>query len=198
MTTPVPVVEGDAYGALAPNAPAPLAALAPDIVYHVASLSKCLSPALRVAYVAVPEGRTLRVANAIRASASIVSPLTSATASRWIETGLADMVRDEIIRETAVRLQAFNVTLPSDTETSQGCFHVWLTVPETWTRGELVSRLRSIGIGVVASDAFAVTGAPEAIRIGLGAPASVEELKRSLSVLADLISQQPAISTIVV
>lgn len=194
----VPVIEDDAYGALATNAPAPLAALAPDIVYHVASLSKCLSPALRVAYVAVPDGRTLRVANAIRASASIVSPLTSATASRWIETGLADTVRDEIIRETAERLEVFNATLPIDAETSPGCFHVWLSVPEPWTRGELVSRLRSIGVGVVASDAFAVTGAPEVIRIGLGVPATAEELKRSLSVLADLLSQQPAVSTIVV
>ncbi|WP_112502545.1 PLP-dependent aminotransferase family protein [Rhizobium sp.] len=194
----VPVIEDDAYGALVPKAPAPLGALAPDIVYHVASLSKCLSPALRIAYVAVPDGRTLRVANAIRASASIVSPLTSATASRWIETGLADRVRDEIMRETAARLQVFNATLPSNADTSPGCFHVWLRVSEPWTRGELVSRLRSIGVGVVASDAFAVTEAPEAIRIGLGAPATVEELKRSLSVLSDLLSQQPAVSTIVV
>jgi DNA-binding transcriptional MocR family regulator len=108
QTYDVPVIEDDAYGSLASDAPAPLAALAPDIVYHVASLSKCLSPALRVAYVAVPEGRALRVANAIRGSASIVSPLTSAIASRWIETGLADDVRDEIIQESANRLKAFH------------------------------------------------------------------------------------------
>lgn len=194
----VPVIEDDAYGALAPNAPAPLAALGPDIVYHVASLSKCLSPALRVAYVAAPEGRSLRVANAIRASASIVSPLTSATASRWIETGLADAVRDEIIRETAVRLKEFHRTLPGCAETSSEGFHVWLRVQEPWTRGELVSRLRSIGIGVVASDSFALAAAPEAIRIGLGAPASVEKLRRSLEILAELMSQQPAISATVV
>jgi DNA-binding transcriptional MocR family regulator len=194
----VPVIEDDAYGALAPNAPAPLAALAPDIVYHVASLSKCLSPALRVAYVAAPEGRSLRVANAIRASASIVSPLTSATASRWIETGLADAVRDEIMRETVTRLEEFHRTLPGCAETSSEGFHVWLSVQEPWTRGELVSRLRSIGIGVVASDSFALAAAPEAIRIGLGAPASVEELRRSLEILAELMSQQPAISATVV
>jgi DNA-binding transcriptional MocR family regulator len=194
----VPVIEDDAYGALAPDAPTPLAALAPDMVYHVASLSKCLSPALRVSYTAVPEGRSLRVANAIRASASIVSPLTSAIASRWIETGLADAVREEIIRESAMRLEVLNATLPKDAETSSGAFHVWLHVPEPWTRGELVSRLRSVGVGVVASDAFAVASPPEAIRIGLGAPETVEEVKRSLVVLSDLLSQQPAMSTMVV
>lgn len=194
----VPVIEDDAYSALAPDAPPPLAALAPDIVYHVASLSKCVSPALRVAYVAVPEGRSSRVANAIRASASIVSPLTSAVASRWIESGMADAVRDEIMRESAARLQVVNAALPSYAETSSGGFHAWLHVPEPWTRGELVSRLRSVGVGVVASDAFAISSPPEAIRIGLGAPESLEEVQRSTAVLADLLSQQPAISTMVV
>lgn len=88
--------------------------------------------------------------------------------------------------------------LPNDVETSPGGFPAWLSVQEPWTRGELVSRLRSIGVGVVASDAFAVSLPPEAIRIGLGAPGTIDELKRSLAVLADLLSQQPAISTMVV
>ena len=194
----VPIIEDDAYGFLAPDAPTPLAVLAPDSVYHLASLSKCLSPALRVAYIAVPEGRAHRVTNAIRASASLVSPLTSATASRWIETGLADTARKEIMRETAARLRVLPETLSTFAETSPQGFHVWLNVPEPWNRGELVSRLRSVGIGVVASDAFAVVDAPEAIRLGLGAPATIEELRRSMTVLADLLSQQPAISMTVV
>jgi DNA-binding transcriptional MocR family regulator len=108
------------------------------------------------------------------------------------------MVRDEIIRESAERLQVLNATLHKYAETSSGGFHVWMHVPEPWTRGELVSRLRSVGVAVVASDAFAVSSPPEAIRIGLGAPESLEEVKRSMAVLADLLSQQPAISTMVV
>ncbi|PYE31728.1 GntR family transcriptional regulator [Rhizobium sp. PP-WC-1G-195] len=194
----IPVIEDDAYGALVPDAPTPLAAIAPETVFHVASLSKCLSPALRVAYVAVPEGRSLRVANAIRASASLVSPLTSAIASRWIETGMADEVRDEIMRESATRLQVLRATLPHNADASTGGFHAWLPVQKPWTRGELVSRLRSVGVGVVASDAFAISSAPEAVRIGLGAAGSVEELKRSLAILGDLLSQAPATSTMVV
>lgn len=194
----VPIIEDDAYSGLVSAPPPPLAALLPEAVYHVASLSKCLSPALRVAYVAVPEGRTHRVANAIRASASIVSPLTSALASRWIETGVADAVRGEIVKETGKRLDAVKAILPFDVETSPGGFHVWLKVPEPWTRGELVSRLRSIGIGIVTSDAFAIASAPEAIRLALGAPVDLEELTRALRVLADLLAQQPAISTMVV
>ncbi|EPE94283.1 PLP-dependent aminotransferase family protein [Rhizobium grahamii] len=192
----VPIIEDDAYSALVSAPPPPLAALLPEAAYHVASLSKCLSPALRVAYVALPEGRTHRLANAIRASASIVSPLSSALASQWIETGVADFVRGEIVKETARRLDALKAILPFDVESSPGGFHVWLKVPEPWTRGELVSSLRSIG--VVTSDAFAIDSAPEAIRLALGAPVNLEELTRALRILADLLAQQPAISTMVV
>ncbi len=75
---------------------------------------------------------------------------------------------------------------------------MWLNVPKPWTRGELVSELRSIGVGIVASDAFAIDAAPEAIRLALGAPATSEDLDRALWILSDLLSKQPAFSTMVV
>lgn len=194
----VPIIEDDAYGALVSGAPAPLAVLAPEIVYHVASLSKCLSPALRVAYVAVPNGRSPRVASAIRASASLVSPLTSATASRWIESGVADAVCRAIIQETAARVQTMKAMLPYEVEVSPGGFHVWLAVPKPWSRAELVSALRSVGVGIVSSDAFALSRPPEAVRLGLGAPATMKELTHSLSLLVDLLAQEPALSTTII
>ena len=53
----VAIIEDDAYGALPRDPVAPLAALAPDCVYHIAGLSKCLSPALRIAYLVLPDAR---------------------------------------------------------------------------------------------------------------------------------------------
>lgn len=53
----VAIIEDDAYGALPASPLPPLAALAPDLVYHVAGLAKCLSPALRIAYLVVPDPR---------------------------------------------------------------------------------------------------------------------------------------------
>ena len=44
----VAIIEDDAYGALPKHPLAPLAALGPDVVYHVAGLAKCLAPALRI------------------------------------------------------------------------------------------------------------------------------------------------------
>ncbi len=58
----VTILEDDAYGRL-PAAPLPpLAALAPDITWHVASLAKCLAPGLRIAYLAAPSPRAAALA----------------------------------------------------------------------------------------------------------------------------------------
>ncbi|NUB15237.1 aminotransferase class I/II-fold pyridoxal phosphate-dependent enzyme [Azospirillum brasilense] len=56
----VPVIEDGIYGPLPETAPPPLAAFAPELTYHVAGLAKCVSPALRIAYVAAPDARQAR------------------------------------------------------------------------------------------------------------------------------------------
>jgi len=76
--------------------------------------------------------------------------------------------------------------------------NIWFDLAPPWTRGEFAARLRTVGVGVVPSDAFALAPPPEAVRLGLGAPASHQELERSLRIVADLTSQSPALSTLVV
>ncbi len=194
------IIEDDAYGKLSGDAPPPLAALAPDIVYHVAGLSKCLSPALRVAYVAVPDVRAAaHLAGAIRATTAMASPLSAAIATNWIESGLADDALAAIRVETEAR-RAAAVELLGDhgLVTAPHAFHAWLPLARDWTRGELAARLRAAGIGVVTSDAFAVGQPPEAVRIGLGAAPTRERLKGSLELIADLIGQPAAMSSMVV
>ena len=191
----VAIIEDDAYGALPDDPVAPLATLAPDIVHYIAGLAKCLAPALRVAYLAVPEGRSVaQLAGAIRATAGMASPLTVAIATRWIEDGTARSVLAAIRAETRHRQAIAARILPADlVQADPAGFHLWLRLPPHWTRGDFAARLRSAGIGVVVSDAFCVGGtAPEAVRLGLGAAPDREQLAASLRVVADLLSQQPA------
>ncbi|MCY1508296.1 enduracididine biosynthesis enzyme MppQ [compost metagenome] len=194
------IIEDDAYGALPVAPPPALAALAPDLVYYIGGLAKCLSPALRIAYLVVPDSRSsVRIEGVIRATAGLASPLTAAIATRWIEDGTADAVLGAIRTETAARQKIAENVLPKDTAVSDPhAFHVWLRLPRPWTRGEFSGRLQAAGIAVVPSDAFAVGPAPEAVRLGLGAAATQEELRRSLLTIADLLGQSPAASSLVV
>ena len=196
----IPIIEDDAYGAL-PVDPVPaLAMLAPELVYHVAGLAKCIAPALRIAYLVVPDSRAAaRLAGAVRATSSMASPLTSAIATRWIEDGTADAVLAAIREEAKGRQAIAAAILPANlAQTDPQGFHVWLRLPPAWTRGEFASRLRTAGIGVVASDAFALASPPEAVRLGLGAAANHDELKRSLQTVADLLDQSPPMSSMVI
>lgn len=196
----VPIIEDDAYGAL-PKVPVPpLASLAPELVYHIAGLAKCLAPALRIAYLAVPDIRAaVRITNTLRATAGMASPLTAAIATNWIETGIANDVVAAIRTETASRLAIANTILPMQrVKSDPDAFHIWLRLPDVWTRGEFVARMRSAGIGVVGSDAFALATPPEAVRFGLGAPSTLEDLTSSLHIAADLLDETPAHSSVVI
>jgi len=194
----VPIIEDDAYGMLPRQPIAPLAVLAPEQTYYIASLAKCLSPALRIAYLAVPNARAAaRLAGNVRASTSIASPLTAAIATRWIETGTADAVLKAMRQETGERQRLLSAYLPTAISHPEA-FHAWLPLNGGWDRHGFTAKLRSVGIGVVAGDAFAVSDSPEAVRLGLGSVASREDLEASLKVIADTLDQSPTFAGMVV
>lgn len=196
----VAILEDDAYGALPATPVPPLAALAPDLVYHVAGLAKCLSPALRIAYLVVPESAmAVRLEGAIRATAGMASPLSAAIATRWIEDGTAQAALTAIRGEAGIRQRMVGESLArADVLTDREGFHLWLSLPAHWNRGEFSARLRAAGISVVASDAFALSEPPEAVRLGLGAPETRADLQRSLDTISDLLAQPSAALNLVV
>ncbi|PST22047.1 PLP-dependent aminotransferase family protein [Mesorhizobium plurifarium] len=196
----VAIIEDDAYGALPANPAPPLAALAPDLVYHVAGLAKCLSPALRIAYLVAPDrSAAVRLEGAIRATAGMTSPLSAAIATRWLEDGTAQAVLAAIRAEAGARQQiAIERLAGADLLTDREGFHLWLKLPSGWNRGEFTAQLRTAGIGVVASDAFSISDPPEAVRLGLGAAPTRDQLRHSLDVIAGLLLQSPAAQNLVV
>ena len=196
----VAIIEDDAYGALPLDAPAPIASQASDITWHIATLSKCASPGLRVAYVAVPgTNEAVRLAAELRAINMMASPLTAALASHWIAEGELDAVVAAIRQENALRQAVARETLQGLDVRGHPCgHHLWLRLPAFWHRGEFGAHARQLGVSVIPSDAFAVGPAPEAIRVSLGAAPDAETLRYGLSLLATLLAHPPgAISTVV-
>ena len=196
----VSILEDDAYAPLLTEPLPPLAALAPELTYYVGGLAKSLAPALRIAYLATPDARTAaRIMGGIRATATMASPLTAALATTWIENGTADSVLHSIRAETHERQAIAASILPPDmVQTHPDAFHAWLSLSEPWTRQEFASRMRSTGIATVTSDAFALARPPEAVRLALGAAASRSTLGEGLRIIADLLQQSPAMSSVIV
>src|SRR6266481_1845469 len=71
-------------------------------------------------------------------------------------------------------------------------FHLWVSLPEPWTRSAFVGHMRSTGIGVVASDAFATQGVPpEAARVCLGGPPDRAAVRSALEFMAHALEASP-------
>ncbi|SOE80620.1 transcriptional regulator, GntR family [Caballeronia arationis] len=194
----LPIIEDDNYWPLV-NSPddsvdalrelPSLASLAPELVYYISGLAKCVSPALRIAYLAVPDQTSAdRASVVIRATASMAAPLSAAVATYWIESGLAEEMLRAIRTESEARQAIARRHLGADLENrhSHG-FHLWLPLPMPWTRSAFITQLKLSGISVAGTDAFSVSEAPDGVRLCLGAPRTRNDLENCLHRIADIL-----------
>ncbi|MBX5042804.1 PLP-dependent aminotransferase family protein [Rhizobium lentis] len=190
----LPIVEDDAYGFIPAEGPAPLAATAPDLTWHIGGLAKCIGAGLRLAYVVAPDNKAgWPFVSAMRANNVMASPLNMALATRWIEDGTADAILRFVRAEAAARQQMVAAILPAGSYRADPIsFNIWLPLINGWTRSTFGSHMRSSGIGVVASDAFTVEGAPaEAVRVCLGGPIARGKLEDELEFMAHALEGPP-------
>lgn len=194
----VAIIEDDAYAQICPAPPPSFAELAPEITYYVAGLAKCLGAGLRLAFLVAPSARSaLPLGGALRAATVMASPISTALATRWIMDGTAQAIVQFVREESSARQRLAAALLPPETYTADPHgFHVWITLPEGWTRAAFASQGRSAGLGVVGSDPFCVAGPPpEAVRLCLGGPSTRQQITHGLHVLAHALEGSPALAS---
>jgi DNA-binding transcriptional MocR family regulator len=180
------VIEDDVYGTLCTTSAIPIAALAPERSWYVASVSKTISPALRVAYVRAPDiGGALRLAADVHETAIMAPPLNAAMVRTWLDDGrydrLVQAMRNEAMRRQAIAADILE-GLPYQAH-SQG-YHLWLPLPAGLDGAELADAMRPSGLSVVAGDRFRVApGADQAVRISLGGLIETPRLIRALHLI---------------
>ncbi|WP_174556774.1 PLP-dependent aminotransferase family protein [Pandoraea vervacti] len=186
-------IEDDPYWRLSPDAPPPLARLAPHRVHYISTLSKCLTPGLRTAYVRLANGRARDpFLSTLHSFALMAPPLMAGLATQWIHDGTADRIMNGV-KEAAAQRQAIAADILGDGLTSpvQG-IHLWHALPAPWTARELTIAARAEGLAVTPADAFCLTSdAPNAIRISLGGVRDPERLASALRRLRSLLREAP-------
>ncbi|MGA0599517.1 PLP-dependent aminotransferase family protein [Caulobacter sp. KR2-114] len=182
------LIEDDPYSRLF-DTPAPaLASVAPERSFHIATLSKVLSPGLRTAFVVPPPGEpAARLAEALRATTLMPSPLVTTLVSGWIRDGTAEALLQGVRREARARRALAAKWLPQARGAAEA-IHVWLDLPEHGSPAEIRLMGQARGLSLVSADAFAVEGAkvPAGARISLGGPARRAGLTEALKALAEL------------
>jgi len=189
----VRIVEDDPYWLLAEAPPPPIAAFAPEQVVYISTLSKCLTPGLRVAFVLVrdPVERE-RFLAALRSFALMAAPLTAALATQWIRDGSAGKLLEGVRSEARLRHRMARDVLAGRYSGAGDGLHVWLALPAYWSSSQLARAAGSEGIAVTPAEAFA-TGdeSVNAIRISLGSIKDRERLRSSLQRLSHLLARRP-------
>ncbi|GLS20655.1 putative HTH-type transcriptional regulator [Labrys miyagiensis] len=189
----VALIEDDAYGALPEAAPAPIAAIAPERTWHIATLSKCATPALRLAYVMAPSlAGALQVTAQTRVTNLMAPPLMAGLASIWIKDGTMARLTASIRRENRARQAIAAEALRGFSfRADPNAHHLWLSLPRAWAEADFSADARKAGLAIVGSEAFAVAAPPPALRISLGAAPSQEALRQGLNTLAAILSVPP-------
>ena len=188
------ILEDDVYGLLPSDRPPPIATMAPDITIYITGLSKSIAPGLRIGYLCAPERFADDIGTAIRGDCRMATPLMAEIATRWIESGTAEHMKnwqcEEVIRRQAVVAE---VLAGTDYETAPNSYHLWMTLPEPWRAEEFVSQLRARKVVALAGEAFVIGRGhpPHAVRICIGPSPTLDHLREGLSIIAETLKPPP-------
>ncbi len=191
----VRIIEDDPYWLLADAPPPPIATFAPGQVYYLSTLSKCLTPGLRIAFVLLRDAHEReRFLIALRSFALMAAPLTAALATQWILDGSAAALMDGVRKEARLRHRMARDILAGRYSGAGDGLHVWLELPGYWSSAQLAHATRSEGIAVMPAEAFATSSGlvtADAIRISLGSIQERGRLLAGLRRLSQLLARQP-------
>ncbi|MFO1068848.1 MAG: PLP-dependent aminotransferase family protein [Geminicoccaceae bacterium] len=189
------VVEDDVYAQLVEPRPAPFAALLPELTLHLASLSKCVLPGLRLGFCAGPPALAAAVGRAMHALRISESPLLAELFCRWLDTGLiARAIAAQRAEATRRQALARQVLAGLDLAAPSTGLHAWLRLPAGWRAGEAERACEAAGAFVASAELFwfGKGAAPAALRLALGRPESLELLGRGLATVAGVLGGRPA------
>ena len=189
------IVEDNPYGLLdfKGEVRQPLAALAPDHVVYIGTLSKILSPGLRVGWVSASGPIRDKLILLKEAADLSQSNLTQHIAERWFATQpWTEQVETfrEVYRERCeAMLEALSSEFPEGCQWSvpAGGFFVWLRLPPGLNSGELLAKALNARVAYVPGRAFyADDSGADAMRLSFCYPTAAQ-IREGVGRLAEVV-----------
>ena len=184
------IIEDGVYASAVPASP-PLAALAPEIVFHVNGLSKSLGPGLQIGMLALPPGLNDAAEDALRDLPMAPSPLSCAVVEEWLATDVISSIQRDLYHEARRRSNlAISLLGASELVSHPGAYNAWLPM-ERDAANRFTSVAAAMRIKLTPPESMMVNPEDRAsgIRLCLGGP-SFEDLTEALTLLAGLLKQR--------
>lgn len=187
------VIEDDCYSLSDSDWPS-LRALAPERVWHVGSLSKTVSAALRFGYIVCPSGmgETGRI-TAQHSFFALPKPV-SEICLHLFQSGAAAAIRARVADELAQKVtHVVNALGRFDLTWQTGLRFAFLRLPQGWRGSTFVREAEAAGVLVRSADEYALSHgrAPNAVRLAFAGNVTAEAFEQGIATLAGLLARPP-------
>ena len=189
------ILEDDVYAPLMEERAPAFATLEPELTVHIAGLSKCVSPGLRIGFALMPRALAADVVAAFRVDCWNTCPLTALIATMLLESGAAETIIETQKQELFERQALTSALLAGyDLRNQPEAPHSWLILPDVWREGDFAQACAERGVIVMRADPFAIgrDEPPSAIRINISAARTRDDLQTALGVILELLGRAPA------
>ncbi|MFT4089386.1 MAG: PLP-dependent aminotransferase family protein [Asticcacaulis sp.] len=180
------IIEDDIYGLYASKPSATFKALAPERVYYITSLSKCLTPLVRSGVLVPPPERKAGLTQRIRAEVWGAAPVAIETGCALIRNGAAETARLRLRQEARARMQlCADILGLKGLPMPEGAPHIWLPMPALEAE-RLARRASEGGVRVTPPDSTYVKGEKAwGVRLCIMAPTRRQSLIQALTIVAE-------------
>ncbi len=168
--------------------------LAPERGWYVCSISKLLTPALRIGFVVAPHGKVASLRRAAEHGFfGIATPLSDLTAQLLghpdIHT-LTDRVEARFSKYVQI---AVNQLGGYDLNWRQDVPFLWLRLPAGWRASSFCLAAEALGIRIRPAEHYTCRDAraPHAVRMAINAAISHEQFEHAMTTLRDLLDNPP-------
>ncbi|CDX39057.1 putative transcriptional regulator, GntR family [Mesorhizobium sp. SOD10] len=189
------IIEDDAYRAIARGSsrmPPALADLAPERTFYVASISKSISPGLRLAFLLPPDTSWReRILDNIVATGYAPPAQNALIFAQWVEEGTVDALVGNVLQEMQART-AMALRILGDAVSKPGAdqtLHVWMPLDSLRAERAYGRALRA-GVQITPPDAPMVDHSISGLRICLGSVTDRSALQRALGIVLHALKDE--------
>ena len=189
----IQIIDDDCYRLGQAQAPG-YRRLAPDISWHISSVSKSITPALRIGIAVAPEARAGHLRRTAENSFfGIATPMADLTAKLFADPrlpGLMEKAKSEI--EEYVK-SAVNILGSYDLRWRADVPFMFLYLPSGWRAGAFVQAAEAEGVRIRPAEEYAAreARAPHAVRFAINAGVGRQNFEAAIGRLRSLLDNPP-------
>lgn len=187
------IIEDDCYRLGAAQAPS-FRMIAPDRTWYISSVSKSITPALRLGMAVTPPGQGAALRRTAEYSFFGISTPIIDLAAKLLNHPQLPQVMDAARQGVGTYVQrAVNILGGHDLIWRADVPFLWLSLPEGWRAGAFVQAAEGEGVRLRAAEEYACRDAraPHAVRFAVNAGVSLEMYEAALGRMRSLLDNPP-------